>query len=59
MAEKQEDVLPKKGNVTKAERGLQAWDAPMGEGKARGTGSEGTAERAARITRAQQAAEEE
>lgn len=49
----QEDVLPQKDHVTKSPtRGLQQWgDDPMGEGT--GTGSSGTAERAAKIARGQ------
>lgn len=57
-ADDQEEVLPKKGNVTQSERGLQQWsDEAMPDGPTQGTGSSGTAERAARITRGQLDAE--
>lgn len=59
VAEEQEDVLPKKGNVTEGSRGLQQWgDEAIPEGPLTGTGSSGTAERAAKITRGQLEAEE-
>lgn len=51
----QKDVLPKKGNVTESpERGLQQWgdETPQIKGQ-HGDASEGTAERAARITEGQ------
>lgn len=50
----QKDVLAKKDNVTEGARGLQQWgDEAMPDEGARGTGAEGTAERAARIGRGQ------
>lgn len=53
MAERrdQQDVLPKKGNVTTTDRGLQQWGSEgLPDAAATGTGGGGTAERAARIT---------
>lgn len=48
----QNDVLPKKGDVTKSKIGLQIWgDEPYGRGV--GEGGSGTAERAARIAKGQ------
>lgn len=53
-AEDQRDVLPKKGNVTKSAQGLQQWgDEAIPDGEMSGTGTMGTAERAAKITRGQ------
>ena len=57
-ADEQEEVLPKKGNVTEGSRGLQQWgDEASPEGPMTGTGTMGTAERAAKITRGQLDAE--
>lgn len=54
VADEQEDVLAKKGHVTKGTRGLQQWgDEATPNGPHAGTGSAGTAERAAKITRGQ------
>lgn len=53
-AEEQDEVLPKKDNVTEGSRGLQQWgDDAVPEGPMSGTGASGTAERAAKITRGQ------
>lgn len=58
-AEEQEDVLPTKGNVTEGSRGLQQWgDEAIPEGPLLGNAASGTAERAAKITRAQRAHDE-
>lgn len=54
MAEQrdQDDVLPRKGDVTRSKIGLQIWgDEPFGRGV--GEGGSGTAERAARIAKGQ------
>lgn len=57
-ADEQDEVLPKKGNVTEGSRGLQQWsDEGIPDGPMSGTGSAGTAERAAKITRGQLDAE--
>ena len=54
VAEEQKDVLPKKGNVTQTNRGLQQWgEEGVPDEQTSGTASTGTAERAARITRGQ------
>ncbi|HVM45821.1 MAG TPA: hypothetical protein VM582_07790 [Candidatus Thermoplasmatota archaeon] len=55
MAEQrdQDDVLPKKDNVTSSDRGLQIWDDDELVGEGVGTGGSGTAERAAKIARGQ------
>ena len=56
----QSDVLAKKDNVIKSDRGLQIWDddafGVAGQG---GDASQGTAERAARIARGQRKSQAE
>lgn len=50
----QQDVLPKKDNVTSSDRGLQQWgDEAVPEGDGVGTAGSGTAARQARIARGQ------
>lgn len=50
----QEDVLPKKDRVTKSDKGLQQWgEQDLGAPGQHGSGSEGTAERAARLSEGQ------
>ncbi len=57
-ADEQDEVLPGKDNVTEGARGLQQWgDEAVPEGPLTGTGTMGTAERAAKITRGQQDAQ--
>lgn len=57
----QQDVLPKKDNVTKSSIGLQQWgdEAQPEDGKAVGTSGSGTAERQARIARGQMGPDED
>lgn len=54
----QADVLRKKGNVTQGKLGLQIWgEEGVPDLEQKGTGSQGTAERSARIQRSQRVRE--
>lgn len=55
----QDEVLRKKGGVTKSSRGLQIWDEDALGGEGIGDAGSGTAERAAHIARGQHREERE